>query len=91
MALGGRTFVAYMYFQVRESGFYRFSHELAEFLRQSIDRSCRSSKILLLTAIYFGTRLVDAVTALGPLHRGSAAQVEAVDWDQLLAEAETNL
>ena len=44
-----------------------------------------------LTAIYFGTRLVDAVTALGPLHRGSAAQVEAVDWDQLLAEAETNL
>ena len=44
-----------------------------------------------LTAIYFGTRLVDALTALGPLHRGSPAQVAAVDWDQLLAEAETNL
>jgi hypothetical protein len=44
-----------------------------------------------LTAIYFGTRLVDAVTSLGPFHRGSAAQVESVDWDQLLAEAETNL
>ena len=44
-----------------------------------------------LTNIYFSTRLVAALTALGPSHHGSIAQVEGVDWDRLLAEAKTNL
>ena len=44
-----------------------------------------------LTNIYFSTRLVAALTALGPSHHGSSAQVEDVDWDRLLTEAKTNL
>lgn len=44
-----------------------------------------------LTNIYFSTRLVTALTALGPSHHGSSAQVEDVDWDRLLTEAKTNL
>ena len=44
-----------------------------------------------LTNIYFSTRLVAALMALGPSHHGSSAQVEGIDWDRLLAEAQTNL
>ena len=44
-----------------------------------------------LTNIYFSTRLVAALTALGPSHHGSSAHVEDVHWDRLLTEAKTNL
>ena len=44
-----------------------------------------------LTNIYFGTRLIAAMAALGPSHRGTQAQVQEVEWDQLLGEAKNNL
>jgi len=48
-----------------------------------------------LSEIYFGTRLVDAVVALGSAHGGSSPQLESrvysVEWDRLLFEARRNL